>query len=83
MTIVVVFEGNGGASAVEWGSFRPSGSWYGRKSAAGQIEIGQGEQREYLCAVFGNAAIAHFAIAELAFQRLTPNDLTLADGAGS
>ena len=40
----------------------------GRKSAAGEIEVGECEEREHLRAVLGNAAIAHLAIAELAFE---------------
>src|SRR5262249_42257904 len=40
----------------------------GRKSPAGEIDIGEREQREHLCAVLGDAAIAHLAIAELAFD---------------
>ena len=38
------------------------------KSAAGEIQIGERKQREHLRAILGDAAIAHLAIAELAFD---------------
>ena len=36
----------------------------GRKPPAGEIQIGERQQREHLCAVLGDAAIAHLAVAE-------------------
>src|SRR6185295_10964423 len=40
----------------------------GRKSAAGEIQIGERQQRKHLRAIFGDAAIAHLAITELALH---------------
>jgi hypothetical protein len=40
----------------------------GRKSAAGEVQIGERKQRKHLRAILGDAAIAHLAIAELALQ---------------
>ena len=40
----------------------------GRKSPAREIEVGEREQCKHLRAVFGDAAIAHLAVTELAFQ---------------
>ena len=40
----------------------------GHKSTADEIEICEREEREYLRAVLGDAAIADLAVAELAFQ---------------
>ena len=48
--------------------FSPHFPSSGRKSTARGIEIGEREEREHLCAVFGDAAIADLAIAELAFD---------------
>ena len=48
--------------------FSPHFPSSGRKSAAREIEIGEREEREHLCTVFGDAAIADLAIAELAFD---------------
>ena len=50
------------------GAFRPHFPSSAHKSAAGEIEIGEREEREHLRAVLGDAAIADLAVAELAFQ---------------
>jgi hypothetical protein len=50
------------------GPFGPRSPSCGRNSAAGEIEIGEREEREHLRAVLGDAATAHAAIAELAFD---------------
>ena len=54
----------GSVSALPAGA-SPS-SW--RKSAAYDLEIGERQERAHLRADLGNAAIAHLAIAELAFD---------------
>jgi hypothetical protein len=46
----------------------PAPASCGRKPPAGEIQIGDARQREHLCAVLGDAAIAHLAVAELAFH---------------
>lgn len=50
------------------GAFRPAFSLKRAQSAAGEIEIGEREEREHLRAVLGDAPIADLAVAELAFQ---------------
>ena len=40
----------------------------GRKPPASEVQIGERQQREHLCAIFGDAAIAHLAIAARAEQ---------------
>ena len=49
-------------------AFRPAFSSSVHKSAAGEIKIGEREEREHLRAILGDAAIADLAVAELAFQ---------------
>src|SRR5437660_6301263 len=50
------------------GPFWPHSPSCGRKSAAGEIQIGERQQRKHLRAIFGDAAIAHLAITELALH---------------
>ena len=40
----------------------------GRKCPAGEVQVGERQQREHLRAILGEAAIAHLAIAELALH---------------
>ena len=39
-----------------------------RQLSSGEVEVGEGQQREHLCPVLDDAAIAHLAIAKLAFH---------------
>src|SRR3977135_2928197 len=57
-----------GCIAVVTGLYWPHSPSCGRKSAAGEVQIGERKQREHLRAIFGDAAIAHLAIAELALH---------------
>ena len=50
------------------GAFWPPPASRSRKCPAGQKQVGERKQREDLRAVLGDAAIADFAIAELAFD---------------
>ena len=50
------------------GPYWPHSPSCGRKSAAGEIQIGERKQREHLRAILGDAAIANLAIAELALH---------------
>src|SRR5262245_21680275 len=50
------------------GAVWPPPASCGRKPMAGEVQIGERQGRERLCGILGNAAIAHLAIAELAFH---------------
>ena len=50
------------------GPYWPHSPSCGRKSAAGEIQIGERKQREHLRAILGDATIAHLAITELALH---------------
>jgi hypothetical protein len=39
-----------------------------RNRAAGEVQVGERQQREHLCGVLVEAAIAHLAVAELALH---------------